>query len=319
MRGSARLKIAVFGAGGVGGYFGARLAQTGEDVTFIARGGQLEALRKSGIRVESVQGDFSLPQVTATDNPEDVGEVDVVLLAIKAWQVSEAAVAMRPLIGRDSCVVTLQNGVEAHEELAKVLGAKHVLPGLAKIISALVEPGHVRHVGGPASIAFGELDNRVTNRVTSLREAFLRAGVEVESPPDINVALWDKFLFVVSVGGLGAVTRAPIGVLRTMPETRHMLEEAMREILDVGRARGVQLPPASIATSMAFIDRLPVGGTTSLQRDIVAGQPSELDWWSGAVVRLGQEAGVPTPLHRFIYSALLPLEHRARGRLQFGA
>jgi 2-dehydropantoate 2-reductase len=166
-------------------------------------------------------------------------------------------------------------------------------------------------------VAFGELNNRLIERSERLRQAFMRAGVTVEIPPDIQAALWNKFLFVVSLGGVGAVARAPIGVLRSVPETRQILEQAMYEIFSVARAREIALPEDVIQKTMAFVENLPPGGTTSLQRDIMEGKPSELSAWNGAVVRLGQEVGVAVPLHTFIYNSLLPLESRARGQLQF--
>jgi 2-dehydropantoate 2-reductase len=311
------VRIAVFGTGGVGGYFGGRLAQAGEDVTFIARGEHLQAIRAHGLRVESVKGDFSIQPAQATDNPAQVGAVDVVLLGVKAWQVPQAAQAMRPLIGPGTFVVPLQNGVEAPSQLAEVFGARHVLGGLAKLISFKVGPGHIRHAGAEPYVAFGELDSRPSERAERLRQTFERAGVAVEIPPDIRVALWDKFLLVVSWGGVGAVTRAPIGVLRSVPETRQMLEKAMREILAVAQAREIALLDDAIGKAFAFLDALPPSGTTSLQRDIAEGKPSELDSWNGAAVRLGKEVEVATPLHAFIYHSLLPLELQARGQFQF--
>ncbi|MCJ7775219.1 MAG: 2-dehydropantoate 2-reductase [Desulfobulbaceae bacterium] len=311
------MRIAVFGAGGAGGYFGGRLAQAGEEVVFIARGEHLQALRTHGLRVDSVKGDFVLQSVQVTDDPGQVGVVDVVLLGVKAWQVPEVVQVMGPLIGPDTFVVPLQNGVEAAAQLAAVLGAQHVLGGLAKIISFKVGPGHIRHAGAEPYVAFGELDNRLSERAERLRQAFRRAGVTVDIPPDIQAALWEKFLFIVPWGGVGAVTRAPIGVLRTVPEARQMLEQAMHEILTVALARNIALPENVIGKTMAFVDRLPPDGTASLQRDLVEGKPSELASWNGAVVRLGQEVGVATPLHAFIYHSLLPLELRARGQVQF--
>jgi len=311
------MRIAVFGTGAVGGYFGGRLAQAGEDVVFIARGEQLRALLMQGLQVDSIKGDFLVKPVHVTDDLAEAGKVDVVLVGVKAWQVPEAAEAMRPLVGPETCVVPMQNGVEAPSQLVAVLDAQHVLGGLAKIISFIVGPGHIRHAGAEPYVAFGELDNRPSERSEQLRQAFVRAGVKVEIPPDIQAALWDKFLFVVSLGGVGAVTRAPIGVLRSVPETRQILEQAMYEIFSVAQAREIALPEDVIDKTMAFVDNLPPGGTTSLQRDIMEGKPSELAAWNGAVVRLGQEVGVITPLHTFIYNSLLPLELRARGQVQF--
>ena len=311
------MRIAVFGAGGAGGYFGGRLAQAGEHVVFIARGEHLRAIREHGLRVESVKGDFEIHPAQATDNPEDVGEVDAVVVGVKTWQVAEAALVMRPLVGPRTCVLPLLNGVEASSQLEEVLGTGRALGGLARIFSSIAEPGTIRHTGGPASVAFGELDNSPSERTRRLRDAFTRAGVTAEIPADIHVALWEKFLFITPFGGIGAVTRAPIGTLRDMPETRRMLERGMREISLVAQTRDIPLSDDTVSKTMAFVDGLPPGGTASMQRDIIAGRPSELEAWNGAVVRLGRQAGVPTPLHEFLYHSLLPLESRARGRLQF--
>ena len=311
------MRIAVFGTGAVGGYFGGRLAHAGEAVTFIARGEQLRALRERGLRVDSPTGDFVVQPVQATGDPAQVGAVDAVLVGVKAWQVTEAARAMLPLVGPATFVVPLQNGVEAPDQLAAVLGAEHVLGGLCRIVSLVVEPGHVRHAGLEPYVALGELDNRPSQRAERLREAFARAGVTAEIPPDIRVALWEKFLFIASFSGVGAVTRAPAGVLRALPETRQMLEQAMREILAVARAKGIALPEDSIPRTMALVENLPPDGTASMQRDILAGRPSELESQNGAVVRLGRDVGVATPLHAFIYHSLLPLELRTRGQVQF--
>lgn len=311
------MRIAVFGAGAVGGYFGGRLAQAGEDVVLIARGEHLQAMHTHGLRVESVEGDFVVNSPQVSDDPADVGVVDAVLVAVKAWQVPDAALAMRPLVGPQTFIVPLENGVEAPLQLVGVLGAKHVLGGLCRIITALVEPGRIRHTGISPTIIFGELDGRRSRRAERLQDAFQRAeGVTPYIPPDIHVAMWKKFLFIAALSGLGAVTRAPIGVIRSLAETRRMLEEAMEEILAVAHARDVPLPRTAVAETMAFIDGLPPDGTASMQRDIMAGRPSELASQNGAVVRLGQKAGVDTPLHTFIYHSLLPQERQARGRVQ---
>ncbi len=311
------MRIAVFGTGAVGGYFGGRLAQAGEDVVFIARGEHLRAMLMHGLRVDSAKGDFLVKPVQATDDPAQVGVVDVALLGVKAWQVTEAARAMKPMIGPETFVVPLQNGVEAPSQLAVLLGAKHVLGGLCGTMSWIVGPGHIRSIGEVHFVRFGELDKRPSERTEQLRKVFERAGVMVEVPSDIHVALWEKFLFVVSFGGVGAVTRAPIGVIRTLPETRRLLEQCMHEIFEVARARQIALSDGTVEKAMMFLDSLAPGGTTSLQRDIADGKPSELDAWNGAAVRLGQEVGITSPLHSFIYHSLLPLELRARGQVQF--
>ena len=312
------MRIAIFGAGGVGGYFGGRLAQAGEDVTFIARGAHLEAMRARGLRVDSVAGDFVLETVQASDDPAAAGPVDAVLVGVKAWQVPQAAEAMRPLLGRETFVVPLQNGVEAPGQLAALLGREHVVGGLCRIISYVAGPGHICHTGAAPIIIFGELDGGASARLQRLAVACERAaGMTAEIAEDIEAALWRKFLMIATFSGVGAVTRAPIGVLRSRPETRQMLQAALQEIYDVARARGVRLNTAALDAATTFMDGLPTGATASMQRDILAGRPSELESQNGAVVRLGEEAGVATPLHRFIYHSLLPLELRARGELDF--
>ncbi len=311
------MRIAVFGVGGVGGYFGGRLAFAQEDVVFIARGQHLQAIREHGLRVDSIKGAFVIQPAQATDDPASVGPVDAVLVAVKAWQVPEAAHQIRPLIGPETCVVPLENGVEAPEQLAAVLGREHVLAGLCKIVSSIAGPGHIHHSGGEPYIAFGELDNHPSERAERLRRAFERAGVQAEIPPDIQVALWEKFLMIASFSGVGAVTRAPVGILRRLPQTRQMLEQAMREIVAVGQAHGIALTEEMIARAMAFLESLPEASTASMQRDIMEGRPSELASQNEAVVRLGRAKGIATPLHAFLFHSLLPQELRARGELTF--
>ena len=306
------MRIAVFGTGGVGGYFGGRLAQSGQDVTFIARGAHLKAIQSNGLKVTSVKGDFAINPAQATDNPRDIGVVDAVLVAVKAWQVPEVAEAIRPLVGPDTCVLPLENGVEAPTQLASILGAEHVLGGLCRVISYIGEPGRIHHDGGDDFVALGELDNRPSSRVEALQHAFASEGLTVETPKDIHAAMWAKFLFISAFSGVGAVTRSPAGVTRTLPETRSMLEAAMTETYNVATARGITLPQDAVAVGMAAMDRQPEVGEASMQRDIMDGRPSELESQTGAVVRLGVEAGVPTPTHEFIYRCLLPQETRAR-------
>jgi 2-dehydropantoate 2-reductase len=311
------MRIAIMGSGGVGGYFGARLAQAGQDVTFIARGEHLRAMLEQGLQVTSPNGDFKVPHVQATGSPALLGQMDAVIIAVKAWQISEAAHAIRPMLGPETCVLPLENGVEAPDQLAAVLETEPVLGGLCQIISMVAGPGHIRHAGFEPLVMMGELNNKPSPRVAGLRQAFESAGVKAIIPPDIHVAMWRKFLLIASFAGVGAVTRAPIGPLRSLPQTRQMLREAMREILEVAGARGIALPDDAIGDTMATLDGLPGSATASMQRDIIAGRPSELESLSGAVVRLGREYGAPTPLNAFIYDSLMPLELQARGQLQF--
>jgi 2-dehydropantoate 2-reductase len=312
------VRIAAFGSGAVGGYFGGRLAQAGEDVQFIARGHHLTAIREHGLRVTSVEGDFLVRPARVTDEPSAVGPVDVVLLGVKAWQVPEAAEAMRPLVGEQTVIVPLQNGIEAPEQLAEVFGATHVLGGLCRIIAYVVTPGHIQHAGAAPYIAFGELGASSSPRAEALRQAFSRArGVTAEIAPDIRAAMWSKFVFIAALSGVGALTRAPIGVIRSQPESRRLLEQALEEIYAVAVGNRVALPADTVEKTLAYIDSLPADGTASMQRDIIQGRPSELEAQVGAVVRLGDRQGIAVPLHRLILAALLPLERRARGDLEF--
>ena len=305
------MRIAVIGAGAVGGYFGGCLARAGERVVFVARGATLAALRSRGLRVESPLGDFELA-ITATDDCGGIGAVDLVLVGVKAWQVPAAAEAIRPMVGEGTAVLPLQNGVEARSQLAAVLGRRPVLDGLCKIICRVEEPGHVVHVGATPTIELGEADNSRSHRVEEIRDVLAGAGIEARVSQDIRAAVWGKFQFLASVSGVGAVTRSPIGVLREIPETRAMLEEAMAEIKAVAGTLGVALPADSGAKALGFIDSLPPEGTASMQRDVMEGRPSELEFLSGAVVRLGRRAGVATPVHGFLYASLLPMERKAR-------
>ncbi|TVR73705.1 MAG: 2-dehydropantoate 2-reductase [Spirochaetaceae bacterium] len=312
------MRIAVFGTGGVGGYFGGRLAEAGQDVTFIARGEHLAAIRRGGLRVASTEGDFSIPAgvVRATDSPAEVGPVDVVILGVKTWQVPEAAEAIRPMVGPETVVLPLENGVEASDVLVAALGPEPVLGGLCAIVAMLEGPGRIRHAGVAPVVRFGELDNSRTERVEALRKAFARCkGVTVDVPDDIESAIWKKFVFISAWSSVGSVTRAPIGVIRTLPESRQLLHTVLAEAIALGRARGVQLPDDMQESTVAFYDATDPGNTASMQRDVAAGKPSELESQTGAIVRLGAESGIDTPAARFIYSALLPGEKIARGEV----
>jgi 2-dehydropantoate 2-reductase len=311
------MRIAVFGTGGAAGYFGARLAEAGEEVSFVARGDHLHAIQDHGLHVESVLGDVSVQPATATDNPSQIGPVDAVILGVKTWQVPDSAEAMRPLIGPETVVLPIQNGVEASQQLADVLGREHVLGGLAAIISYVVAPGRLRHEGGPTTIALAELDSSPSERVERLRATLENAGVSVAVPSNIQAALWAKLLIVTSFGGVGAVARAPAGVIRRLPETRQLMASAMQEVRAVALALDIPISEDQIKAVWSTIDSLPDGATMSLQRDIIDGRPSELEAWNGAVVRFGNAASVPVPVHSFIYGALRPQELRARGGERF--
>lgn len=217
------MRIAVFGTGGVGGYFGGRLAEAGNDVVFVARGDHLRAIQTDGLRVDSILGDFLIAPAQATDDPTTIGEVDVALLGVKAWQVRDAAKAIRPVIGPDTCVLPLQNGVEAPDQLANEIGAEHVLGGLCGVIAFIAGPGHISHVAeSEPFVTFGELDNQPSARTSALFEALQNAGLKSQIAPNIQAALWQKLILIVSLSGIGAVTRTPVGIWRAVPDTRHV-------------------------------------------------------------------------------------------------
>ncbi len=310
-------EIAVYGAGGVGGYFGGMLARAGLDVSLIARGGHLDAIRASGLRVSSREDDFVVEPAVATDDPSEIGPVDAVVVAVKSFQLPAVREGIAPLLGPETLVVPLLNGIDAHEALLPAVGRGRMGKGLTRIISKVEAHGHVRHVGVDPYVALSEWDGGESARANALVAAFRDGGVAAEVPPDIDVALWFKFLLVCSLGGVCAACRMPLGPVRTLPQSRSVLRRAMEEIVAVANAHGTALTDAAVARGMAMLDAFPAEGTSSLQRDIDAGRPSELDAWSGAVVRLGATAGVPTPVHDFIHSVLLPSELRARGRSHF--
>ncbi|HEX6094847.1 MAG TPA: 2-dehydropantoate 2-reductase [Thermoanaerobaculia bacterium] len=308
------MKIAVIGAGGVGGYFGGRLAHADIDTTFIVRGVTLEALRTKGLRVDSIAGDFVVEHPNATDDPRNVGAVDAVLLAVKAWQIAEAAESAKPMIGPNTIVVPLENGIDAPEIIASIVGREHTAGGLCAIVSYIVAPGHIRHAASEPIVMFGELDNARTERVTSLRQAFAKAGINAQVPEDIHRSMWTKFLFIATMSGIGALTRVPIGVWRAMPEVRAIVSESLREVAALATARGIDLGGDAIEKTWQRYDALAPASTSSLQRDVVDGKPSELDAQLGAIVRLATESGVPVPVTAMIYHALLPQERLARGQ-----
>ena len=307
------MKIAVYGAGGVGGYYGAVLARAGYEVSLVARGDHLAAIRQSGLRVLSPDGDFTVHPAAATDNSARIGPVDAVIVAVKSLHLAAVRDGIAPLLGPDTLVVPLLNGVNAHEKLLPAVGRARMAKGLTRIVSEISRPGEIRHVGLEPYVAMAEWDGGTSPRVEALVRALIEAGVQAEVPPDIDAALWFKFLMICSIGGVCAACRMPVGPVRTLPETRELLRLAMQEVADIARAHGIALPADAVARALRIADTLPPEGTSSLQRDLAAGVPSELDDWSGAAVRLGARAGVPTPLQFFTYSVLLPQEIEARG------
>ena len=312
------MRFAIWGVGGVGGYVGARLVEAGHDVALVARGAHLAEIQASGLHVQSAKGDVSVRPAFATSDAGSIGVVDCVIVAVKAWQVPEVARSLSPLVGAHTLVLPLQNGVEAGDQIAERIGSEHALGGVAKIISFISAPGQIRHAGADPGLVIGELAGGSSARVEALRDALARSrGLSVEVSNDIRSALWQKFMFITSWCSVGAVTRAPVGVVRRLPETRHLIEGSLLEMEQVARRSEVRLPPDIVATTLRFLDGLPADGTASMQRDIAAGKPSELHDLTGAVVRFGARLGIDTPVNRLLYAALLPLEQKARGELSF--
>jgi 2-dehydropantoate 2-reductase len=310
------MRILVFGAGGVGGYFGGRLAQANLDVSFIARGKHLQALHEHGLRVQSISGDFTVKPIQVTEFPSMIGKVDVVILGVKSWQVKEAAIALRPVIGSNTFVIPLQNGVESPSQLSEILGSKHVVGGMCRIISHIGEPGRIYHVGMNPFISFGELNKKPSDRIYRLYSLFSQTkGLTAEIATDILASMWEKFVLIAPWSGIGAITRSPVGVFRSIPETRKMLIESIVEVVKVAKANKISLSEDIVMKTLSIIDNLPQNSTASMQRDIIEGKPSELMEQNGAVVRLGLQMGVNTPVNTFIYNCLIPQESQARGRV----
>jgi len=307
------MKFAIFGTGGVGGYFGGRLAQAGEDVTFIARGHHLSVIQQAGLSVDSIRGDFEVNPVKATDLTQSVGAADVVILAIKGWQLDEAILQMKPLIGDTTVIVPLLNGIEHMEALVNAFGREHVLGGVCRISAFIAEAGRIKHVGIDPFIAFGELNREMSERVSKLYDVFKNiSGVTVEASGNIELAMWEKYLLISAFSGVGAVTRSPVGMFRSIPETRAMFRRALEEVVLVANSRGIGLTEKSVQTVMDRIDQTQPDTMASMQKDFLAGRPSELESQTGALVRMARAATVSVPTHEFIYASLLPMEKKAR-------
>lgn len=323
------MRIAIIGVGAVGGLYGHWLVRAGHDVVFVARGRTLDRLQSEGLTLVEPGDSRETLRVHAIDAAGLAHEapIDAALMCVKAWQVEEAAEQVRPVMRLPDAhdplaesdwatgVATMQNGVEAPGQVERVLGPGSAIVGTTKVLCELDEPGVVRRVDFKPRISIGEHDNTRSPRVLALAEAMNDAGIETTVPDDIHRALWEKFSFLVSYGGLCAATRFPIGVVRAVPETRALLDAAIREIQAVGRAMSVHLPDALPGHILEFLDTVPEGTTSSMMRDLLAGRPSELEAQTGAVVRLGVRAGVPTPVHAMLYAILKPGERHARGDL----
>jgi 2-dehydropantoate 2-reductase len=303
------MRVAVMGSGGTGGYFGGLLARAGEEVTFLARGPHLEAIRARGLTVRSrISGGFTVP-ASATDDPAAVGPVDLVLFCVKAYDTDAAARAIRPLVGAGTTILPVQNGIDGAERIARVVGTGHVVGGLAAVSSVIAAPGVIDHRAGPDVIRVGELDGHPSARTERIVETLRKAGIKAELRPDIRVALWEKFVLICGLSGLTALTRLPIGNVLACPETRELYRATMEETDAVGRAEGVALPPDHVERTLRFFVAGDPGVRGSLYYDLAAGRRLELETLNGTVVRLGRARGVPTPANFAIYAALKPYEN----------
>jgi 2-dehydropantoate 2-reductase len=300
------MRIAVMGAGGVGGYFGARLAQAGHDVGFVARGRHLAALRSTGLQVRSALGDVHLPRPSVSDDPGALPPADVVLFAVKLWDTERAAEAMRPLLAQGGVVVPFQNGVDSIERIGAIVGADRVLGGVAQIAATIAEPGTIAHTGTMAQLRFGPALPSQQAAAEALLAALRGAGIDAELVGDIRRALWEKFVFLAAFSGLTSVARQPIGVLRADPDTRATLEAAMREAWSVGRAAGIALADDFVSQQLHFADGLPAEMRSSMQNDLAAGNRLEAPWLCGAVARMAGAAGIAAPVSATLYAALKP-------------
>ena len=300
------MKIAVIGAGGVGAPFGSALARGGHDVWFVARGAHLEAMRRDGLRVEGVRGNFHLKPTNATDNPAEIGPVDYVFFAPKLWDVESTGEAIRPLVGPQTAVIPIQNGIDAPDRLLPILGREHVMGGVALIGGNIEAPGLVRQTGGAQKIIFGELDGTRSERAERFRAACEAAGVEAELTTDIRKALWEKMIFLVALSSVTAMTRLPLGAIRDDADIRSLLLDAAREVAAVARASRAEIAEDFPETRIAYMDTQPPQTIASMANDLIRGNRLELPWLAGKVVELGRALGVPTPINRVAYAVLKP-------------
>jgi 2-dehydropantoate 2-reductase len=297
------MRVAAMAAGAVGGYFGARLAAAGHDVHFIARGKLLEAIRARGLKVESTLGDLHLKNAQATSDPKDVGAVDVVLFAVKLWDTETAAEFARPLVGPQTRVITFQNGVDSVERIAPILG-DNAIGGSAYIASVMKEPGVISHTSQFARMVCGRIDGRPDDKVEAFAAAAKQAGIDIATTPDMDLQRWQKFTFLVGLSGATAAMRRPIGPILADATTREFFHDLMREVVAVGRAKGVPLAPDFADTQFKFAQTAPPSMKASLAHDLERGNRLEVDWLAGKVAALGRELGVPTPANAAVHAVL---------------
>ena len=306
------MRIAAMAAGAVGGYFGARMAAAGHDVFFIARGANLDAMRKNGLRLESVHGDLHLPKPNVTDDPKSVGPVDIVLFAVKLWDTETAAEATRPLVGANTRVITLQNGVDSVERITPILGQPQTVGGAAYIASTIASPGLIKQTSHFAKVRYGRADKKSDAVLQAFTDAGKAAKIDVDISADIDVELWEKFIFLTAMAGATGSMRSAIGAIRGDPELRAFFRALMQEAYTVGRAKGVALAPDFVEGRMKFLDTVEPGMKASMAHDLERGNRLELDWLAGKVRSLGREYNIPTPASDTVYTVLKL--HRSGGQ-----
>ncbi len=306
------MKILIAGSGGVGGYYGGLLAQSGNDVVFLARGEHLKAIRERGLQVKSVHGDFAIFPAQATDIPAEVGPVDLILFCTKTYDTESVAEALRPCVGAETAIISLQNGVDAAERIGAILGMEHMLGGATWISSAVEAPGIIRQFSQFRRIVFGELDGSITPRAQAIYQTLSASGATVELSPNILSVLWTKFIFIAAVSGISSLTRLEMGEFRHVPETRTLMTALMREVEALARAQNISLEADVVEKSLAFVDAAAPNIKSSMQRDVESGRRTELESMIGVICRKGREWNVPTPVADFVYAALLPIELKAR-------
>ena len=298
------MRIAAMAAGAVGAYFGGRMQAAGHDVAYIARRAHLDALRKDGLKIQSVHGDLHLPKVNATPDPKEVGPVDVVLFAVKLWDTEIAAELAKPLVGPNTRVITLQNGVDSYERVSSILGAEPTCPGTAYIAAVLGGPGLMLHTSKFATMRVGRMDGKPDAKLAAFVEAAKAANIDIQPQEDMNRERWQKFIFLSSMAGMNCMTRQPIGKVLADPDTRAFYRKLMEECLAVGQKAGARVPSSWVADRMSFSDNAPPGMKASMLHDLEAGNRLELDWLTGKIVSLGKELGVPTPGSDAVYTAV---------------
>tara|TARA_R110001583_G_scaffold160872_1_gene312740 strand:- start:8068 stop:8997 length:930 start_codon:yes stop_codon:yes gene_type:complete len=306
------MNIVIYGTGGVGGYFGARLAQAGNNITFIARGKNLETIQKNGLQLKSFKGDYLVYPASATSNINEVENIDLILICVKTWQLQEVAELIKPVLNENTVVISLLNGVNNSEVLTSIIGSENVLGGLCKIVSKVEDYGIINHLSYEPTIVFGELNNKITERAKMLESTFVNAGIKTKLAEDIQKEIWTKFLFITTISAIGALTRATIGEMIASEEIKKIMYQTAEEILNISKAKGIDLQSDIIEKQFKIIEALPYNTTASLQRDMMKGKPSELASQNGAIVKMGKELGILTPINDFIYNCLVLQENKVR-------